>query len=103
MTTAHSHEHTQVIGKGSFGKVMVVRKKDNNRVYAVKVLKKAVLTARGEISHTISERRILQTNSNPFLVSLKFSFQSVDKLYLVLEYVAGGELFVHLQVSFMAF
>lgn len=87
----------RVIGKGSFGKVMVVMKKDSGRIYALKVLNKAHLNERGEIQHTLSERKILQKIENPFLVSLKFSFQTPEKVYLVLDYVAGGELFVHLQ------
>ncbi len=51
-----------------------------------------------EIEHTVSERKILATNTNPFLVSLKFSFQTPEKIYFVLDYISGGELFVHLQV-----
>lgn len=87
----------QVIGKGSFGKVFVARKKDTNRLYAIKMLKKQYLKERGEIAHTVSERKILAKNTNPFLVSLKYSFQTPEKLYFVLDYVNGGELFVHLQ------
>ena len=47
----------------------------------------------------MAERKILASNTNPFLVSLKFSFQTSDKIYFVLDYISGGELFVHLQVS----
>lgn len=71
---------SQVIGKGSFGKVMMVRKKDTGRVYAIKVLRKSYLLDRGEIQHTVSERKILAKNTNPFLVALKFSFQTPDKV-----------------------
>eukprot|EP00043_Microstomoeca_roanoka_P011639 m.109907 g.109907 ORF g.109907 m.109907 type:complete len:576 (-) comp15254_c0_seq1:608-2335(-) len=87
----------KVIGKGSFGKVMVVRKKDTKRIYALKRLNKAHLKERGEIEHTMSERKILEIHNSPFLVSLKFSFQTPEKVYFVLDYVSGGELFVHLQ------
>jgi serum/glucocorticoid-regulated kinase 2 len=52
-----------------------------------------------EIAHTVAERRILAGMQNPFLVSLRYSFQTPEKLYIVLDYVAGGELFVHLQVQ----
>ncbi|EGD75128.1 AGC/AKT protein kinase [Salpingoeca rosetta] len=90
-------EILRVIGKGSFGKVMVVRKKDTKRVYALKKLNKAHLKERGEIEHTMSERKILEIHNSPFLVSLKFSFQTPEKVYFVLDYVSGGELFVHLQ------
>lgn len=60
--------------------VMVVRKKDTQRVYAMKVLSKQHLKDRGEIEHTISERRILEKHNSPFLVSLKFSFQTPEKV-----------------------
>lgn len=87
----------KVIGKGSFGKVMQVRKKDTNRIYAMKILKKTHLVERDEVGHTKSERIILAKNCSPFLVGLKFSFQSPEKIYLVLDYINGGELFFHLQ------
>jgi hypothetical protein len=54
--------------------------------------------SRVEIEHTVSERNILAKNAHPFLVSLKFSFQTEHKLYLGLDYIQGGELFVVLQV-----
>ena len=76
---------------------MVVRKRDTKRVYALKKLTKAHLKERGEIEHTMSERKILEIHNSPFLVSLKFSFQTPEKVYFVLDYVSGGELFVHLQ------
>eukprot|EP00127_Corallochytrium_limacisporum_P000168 Clim_evm29s6 gene=Clim_evmTU29s6 len=95
--TIDDFELLKVIGKGSFGKVMQVRKKDTGRIYAMKILKKSQLAAREEIEHTKAERKILAKNTNPFLVGLKFSFQTADKVYLVLDYVNGGELFFHLQ------
>eukprot|EP01135_Chromosphaera_perkinsii_P001613 Nk52_evm83s207 gene=Nk52_evmTU83s207 len=90
-------ELLKVIGKGSFGKVMQVRKKDTGRVYAMKILKKDYIVARDEVVHTRAERKILETNTNPFLVGLKFSFQTKEKIYLVLDYINGGELFYHMQ------
>lgn len=87
----------KVIGKGSFGKVMQVRKKDTNRVYAMKIIKKAHIVERSEVSHTLAERAVLAQLNHPFIVPLKFSFQSPEKLYLVLAFVNGGELFHHLQ------
>lgn len=50
-----------------------------------------------EIEHVVTERRVLEHNTSPFLTSLKFSFQTPEKLYFLLDYVAGGELFIHLQ------
>ncbi len=87
----------KVIGKGSFGKVMQVRKKDTNRIYAMKIIKKAYIIERDEVSHTLAERNVLARLKHPFIVSLKYSFQSAEKLYLVLAFVNGGELFFHLQ------
>lgn len=48
------------------------------------------------VEHTISEKNVLKRISHPFIVSLKYSFQTTDKLYLVLDYLCGGELFTHL-------
>ncbi|KAJ3216024.1 hypothetical protein HK099_006094 [Clydaea vesicula] len=87
----------KLLGKGSFGKVLQVRKKDTGRIYAMKILVKRDIVERQEIQHTISERNVLVQASSPFLVSLKFSFQTPEKLYLVLDYINGGELFFHLQ------
>lgn len=85
-----------VIGRGSFGKVMQVRKKDTNRVYAMKTIQKAKIISRSEVTHTLAERSVLAQINNPFIVPLKFSFQSPGKLYFVLAFVNGGELFYHL-------
>jgi len=85
-----------VIGKGSFGKVLQVRKFDTGRIYALKTIRKQHIVERGEITHTLAERFVLTRVNNPFIVPLKFSFQSEQKLYLVLAFVNGGELFHHL-------
>ncbi|KAM9959051.1 hypothetical protein ACTFIR_000102 [Dictyostelium discoideum] len=87
----------KVIGKGSFGKVMQVRKKDNDRIYAMKVLNKNNIIERKEVDHTRSEKNILQKLVHPFLVNLNYSFQTNDKLYFIMDYINGGELFFHLQ------
>jgi serine/threonine protein kinase len=87
-----------MIGKGTFGRVFQVRKKDTKRIYAMKVLSKREIVAKKEVAHTIGERKILQRSSDsPFLLGLKFSFQSETDLYLVMDYKSGGELFHHLQ------
>jgi serum/glucocorticoid-regulated kinase 2 len=90
-------ELLKVVGKGSFGKVMQVMKKDTNRIYALKTIRKQHIISRSEVAHTLAERSVLAQINNPFIVPLKFSFQSPDKLYLVLAFVNGGELFHHLQ------
>ncbi|KZT25592.1 Pkinase-domain-containing protein [Neolentinus lepideus HHB14362 ss-1] len=96
--TIEAFDLLKVIGKGSFGKVMQVRKKDTQRIYALKTIRKAHIASRpGEITHILAERTVLALVNNPFIVPLKFSFQTPDKLYLVMSFVNGGELFYHLQ------
>ena len=95
--TNESFELLKVVGKGSFGKVMQVRKKDTGRIYAMKIIRKSSIIERSEVEHTLAERNVLAQIQHPFVVNLKFSFQSPEKLYLVLAFVNGGELFHHLQ------
>ncbi|RYP71920.1 hypothetical protein DL771_004523 [Monosporascus sp. 5C6A] len=90
-------ELLKLVGKGSFGKVMQVRKKDTSRIYALKTIRKAHIISRSEVAHTLAERSVLAQINNPFIVPLKFTFQSPEKLYFVLAFVNGGELFHHLQ------
>ncbi|KAF3092491.1 hypothetical protein TWF706_009056 [Orbilia oligospora] len=90
----------RLIGRGTFGQVYQVRKKDTNRIYAMKVLSKKVIVQKKEVAHTIGERNILvrtATTDSPFIVGLKFSFQTPTDLFLVTDYMSGGELFWHLQ------
>ncbi|KAG2734071.1 hypothetical protein G9P44_003596 [Scheffersomyces stipitis] len=90
----------RLLGKGTFGQVFQVKKKDTERIYAMKVLSKKVIVKKKEIAHTIGERNILVRTSaaaSPFIVGLKFSFQTPTDLYLVTDYMSGGELFWHLQ------
>ena len=89
--TIDSFELLKVIGKGSFGKVMQVRKRDTQRIYALKTIRKAHIASRNEITHTLAERLVLARVNNPFIVPLKFSFQSEQKLYLVLAWVLWTE------------
>ncbi|KAL7946336.1 serine/threonine-protein kinase sck1 [Trichoderma barbatum] len=93
-------EVLKLIGKGTFGQVYQVRKKDTQRIYAMKVLQKKVIVQKKEVAHTVGERNILvrtATTDSPFIVGLKFSFQTPSELYLVTDYMSGGELFWHLQ------
>lgn len=90
-------EFLKVIGRGSFGKVMQVRYKSDKKIYAMKILRKKAIVARNQVEHTKSERKILQALQHPFLMTLRFAFQTDAKLYFVLDYVRGGELFYHLK------
>ncbi|KAK7408171.1 Serine/threonine-protein kinase [Neonectria punicea] len=94
--TVNDFELLTVVGKGSFGKVYQVRKRDTNCIYALKSIQKAKIISRAEVTHTLAERSVLAQINNPFIVPLKFSFQSPEKLYFVLAFVNGGELFYHL-------
>ena len=87
----------KVLGKGSFGKVMLVRYKGNQQLYAMKTLRKEALVRRKQLMHTSTERYILQNISHPFLMHLSFAFQTREKLYMVLDYMIGGELFFWLR------
>uniref|UniRef100_A0A671MT56 Serum/glucocorticoid regulated kinase 1 n=1 Tax=Sinocyclocheilus anshuiensis TaxID=1608454 RepID=A0A671MT56_9TELE len=88
----------KVIGKGSFGKVLLARHRSDEKFYAVKVLQKKAILKKKEEKHIMSERNVLLKNvKHPFLVGLHYSFQTADKLYFVLDYINGGELFYHLQ------
>uniref|UniRef100_A0A672GKB1 Serine/threonine-protein kinase Sgk1 n=1 Tax=Salarias fasciatus TaxID=181472 RepID=A0A672GKB1_SALFA len=87
-----------VIGKGTFGKVLLAKLKADSKFYAVKVLQKKVILKKKEQKNIMAERNVLlKSLKHPFLVRLHYSFQTPEKLYFVLDYVNGGELFFHLQ------
>lgn len=65
----------KVLGKGSFGKVMMVRKKDTRKIYAMKTLRKQALVKRNQLLHTKTERSILQSIKHPYLTTLTYAFQ----------------------------
>ncbi|KAL8969790.1 MAG: hypothetical protein Q9197_004154 [Variospora fuerteventurae] len=95
-----SEENPKLTVVGTFGQVYLVRKKDTQRLYAMKVLSKKVIVQKKEVAHTLGERNILVRTAmaeSPFIVGLKFSFQTMTDLYLVTSYMSGGELFWHLQ------
>lgn len=89
----------KVIGKGGFGRVLLVEKKDTKKVYAMKILKKGVIAARGEIEHTRTEKSVLSKLDHPFLAKLHWSFQTDENLYFVMDFINGGELFHHLSIE----
>lgn len=96
--TLDDFEMLKVIGRGSFGKVMQVRKKGaDNTIFAMKILKKKAIIQRNQVEHTLAERKILEALKHPFLMTLRYAFQTETKLYFVLDYYTGGELFFHLK------
>uniref|UniRef100_A0A8C2QJC7 non-specific serine/threonine protein kinase n=1 Tax=Cricetulus griseus TaxID=10029 RepID=A0A8C2QJC7_CRIGR len=96
METMNEFEYLKLLGKGTFGKVILVKEKATGRYYAMKILKKEVIVAKDEVAHTLTENRVLQNSRHPFLTALKYSFQTHDRLCFVMEYANGGELFFHL-------
>ncbi|XP_069478963.1 ribosomal protein S6 kinase alpha-1 isoform X2 [Ambystoma mexicanum] len=96
-------ELLKVLGQGSFGKVFLVRKitpPDNGHLYAMKVLKKATLKVRDRV-RTKMERDILADVNHPFVVKLHYAFQTEGKLYLILDFLRGGDLFTRLSKEVM--
>jgi serine/threonine protein kinase len=87
----------KTLGKGSFGKVLLVSSIHSKKYYAMKVLKKDFLKKQNQVAHTKTEREILEKITHPFVVKLHYAFQSSDKLYLVCDYMPGGEIFYHLR------
>ena len=86
----------KVIGRGSFGKVYMVNKKSNNKVYAMKCLHKDLIIRTKQVDNTKAERDIMKKISHPFIVKLHYAFQTPEKLYFVTDFLNGGELFYHL-------
>lgn len=89
----------RTLGTGSFGRVHLVQSKHNQRYYAVKVLKKAQVVKMKQIEHTNDERRMLQRVKHPFLITLWGTFQDSKNLYMVMDFIEGGELFSLLRKS----
>jgi len=86
-------DNVAIIGRGAFGEVRVVRKKDKERkVFAMKIMKKTEMLKKNQVAHIRAERDVLALADNPWVVKLHFSFQDDKNLYLAMEYLPGGDL-----------
>ena len=101
--TSLDFEPMTCLGKGTYGTVLLVKQHATGRLYAQKQLRKASLTVHKKlVEQTKTERVILESvNRHPFVVKLYYAFQDREKLYLILEYAQGGELFHHLAIERM--
>lgn len=99
--TSHSFESIKVIGRGAFGEVRLVRMKKTKKLYAMKKLDKSKMIEKHQVAHVRSERDVLADNNNynknnPWIVRLFYSFQDPNFLYLIMEYVPGGDMMTQL-------
>ncbi|KAK4147011.1 uncharacterized protein C8A04DRAFT_9320 [Dichotomopilus funicola] len=92
-------ELLRTLGTGSFGRVHLVQSRHNHRFYAIKVLKKAQVVKMKQVEHTNDERKMLGEVKHPFLITLWGTFQDPRNLYMVMDFVEGGELFSLLRRS----
>ncbi len=96
--TLNDFKFIKTLGKGSHGKVLLAERLDSSHdQFAIKILKKKHVIDSKQLEHTITEKRVLCTFVHPFLVSLKHTFHTDTKIYFVMEFLRGGELFQHLK------
>jgi len=86
------YESIAIIGRGAFGEVHVCREKKTDKIYAIKKIKKDILILKNQIIHVLNEQKFMSRAKSPWIVELKASFQEDDYLYLVMEYLPGGDL-----------
>ena len=90
--SASNYESLSIIGRGAFGEVHICREKKTGEIVAIKKIKKEILFNKNQIKHTLDEQDFLSKVDSPWIIKLKSSFQEGDYLYLVMEYLPGGDL-----------
>lgn len=96
-TRIDDFELIKVLGKGAHGKVLLARNNRSGKLQALKIIKKQHIIESRQLEHTISEKNVLTKLQNPFIVSLSNCFHTEHKVYFVMEFMKGGELFQHLR------
>jgi RAC serine/threonine-protein kinase len=92
-------EYLKILGRGTFGKVVLCRERTTQRIFAMKMLRKSLVVTNDEVVHTMDENKILRRIRHPFITNLICAFTTNDRLCLVMECVNGGELFFHLNLE----
>lgn len=90
--TIFNFEPLTIVGKGAFGEVRICRDKETKELVAIKKMKKEDMHKKNQVLHIRSEKEVLSISRNPWVVDLKCSFQDENYLYLVMEYLPGGDL-----------
>jgi serine/threonine protein kinase len=90
-------EIIRILGRGTYGKVSLVKHKESSQLFAMKAMSKALLAEDGNIQQILAERDLLLRNQHPFLVAAHFTFQTDSKIFLLLDYVPGGDLYQRLR------
>ena len=96
--TFNSFQILDVLGSGTFGKVFkaTLKHSSDDKIYAMKVINKRYLIRNNQLKYAITECNVLKQTDSPFIVTLHFAFQTMENLYMILDYCPGGDLGFHL-------
>lgn len=95
--TLTEFELFKTLGTGSFGRVVLVKHSGTSKYYAMKILDKERIVHKKQIQHTLNEKKILLACRHPFIVGLHYCCKDNSNLYLIMDFVEGGEMFTHLR------
>ncbi|CAD8063714.1 unnamed protein product [Paramecium sonneborni] len=96
MQSIRNYEILDILGKGGFGKVFKVKRKKNNKLYAMKVMSKAKIIQKKSITAVLNEKNLLTQLCHPFIVNMHSAFQDRENLYLLLDLLSGGDMRYHI-------